>query len=198
VEVKEIEKTEVENPEDDVVEVKIVKSDNTLEENVKKMKYIDDSSGDSGSVKIKQNEEAPEVVTTIVNEEAGKDLENEAPKLNKKESMHLKKEKERSFFSFLDFFRFMFFSIGGSSLGTSSTAGSSFRSISSIFFSSSFCFAITKAIAVGTRSSTSSLGLDSSACSTFSFFCSTTLFSSCVSSIPGFTSFLSLEREHAS
>jgi hypothetical protein len=95
VEVKEIEKTEVENPEDDVVEVKIVKSDNTLEENVKKMKYIDDSSGDSGSVKIKQNEEAPEVVTTIVNEEAGKDLENEAPKLNKKESMHLKKEKER-------------------------------------------------------------------------------------------------------
>jgi hypothetical protein len=60
------------------------------------MKYIDDSSGDSGSVKIKQNEEAPEVVTTIVNEEAGKDLENEAPKLNKKESMHLKKEeKER-------------------------------------------------------------------------------------------------------
>ena len=95
-EVKEIEKTEVENPEDGVVEVKIVKSDKTLEENVKKMKYIDDSSGDSGSVKIKQNEEAPEVVTTIVNEEAGKDLENEAPKLNKKESMRLKKEeKER-------------------------------------------------------------------------------------------------------
>lgn len=95
-EVKEIEKTEVENPEDDVVEVKIVKSDKTLEENVKKMKYIDESSGDSGSVKIKQNEEAPEVVTTIVNEEAGKDLENEAPKLNKKESMRLKKEeKER-------------------------------------------------------------------------------------------------------
>ena len=91
-----VEVKEVENPEDDVVEVKIVKSDNTLEENVKKMKYIDDSSGDSGSVKIKQNEEAPEVVTTIVNEEAGKDLENEAPKLNKKESMHLKKEeKER-------------------------------------------------------------------------------------------------------
>lgn len=95
-EVKEIEKTEVENPEDDVVEVKIVKSDHTLEENVKKMKYIDESSGDSGSVKIKQNEEAPEVVTTIVNEEAGKDLESEAPKLDKKESMRLKKEeKER-------------------------------------------------------------------------------------------------------
>ncbi|CAC5384934.1 Band 4.1-like protein 3,Protein 4.1,Erythroid protein 4.1,Protein 4.1 homolog,FERM, ARHGEF and pleckstrin domain-containing protein 1,Band 4.1-like protein 2,Band 4.1-like protein 1,Cytoskeletal protein 4.1 [Mytilus coruscus] len=80
--------------EESVIEVKVVKSENTLEENVKKMKYIDDSSGDSVSEKVKENDETPEVVKQVVNEEAGN--ENVAPKLDKKESMRLKKEeKER-------------------------------------------------------------------------------------------------------
>ncbi|XP_071179442.1 band 4.1-like protein 3 isoform X4 [Mytilus edulis] len=80
--------------EESVIEVKVVKSENTLEENVKKMKYIDESSGDSVSEKVKEHDETPEVVKQVVNEEAGND--NVAPKLDKKESMRLKKEeKER-------------------------------------------------------------------------------------------------------
>ncbi|CAG2218360.1 Protein 4.1 homolog,Cytoskeletal protein 4.1,Band 4.1-like protein 1,Band 4.1-like protein 2,Protein 4.1,Band 4.1-like protein 3 [Mytilus edulis] len=80
--------------EESVIEVKVVKSENTVEENVKKMKYIDDSSGDSVSEKVKEHDETPEVVKQVVNEEAGND--NVAPKLDKKESMRLKKEeKER-------------------------------------------------------------------------------------------------------
>ncbi|XP_076100822.1 uncharacterized protein LOC143070043 isoform X6 [Mytilus galloprovincialis] len=80
--------------EESVIEVKVVKSENTLEENVEKMKYIDESSGDSVSEKVKEHDETPEVVKQVVNEEAGND--NVAPKLDKKESMRLKKEeKER-------------------------------------------------------------------------------------------------------
>ncbi|XP_063437528.1 band 4.1-like protein 2 isoform X3 [Mytilus trossulus] len=80
--------------EESVIEVKVVKSENTLEENVKKMKYIDDSSGDSVSEKVKEHDETPEVIKQVVNEEAGN--EHVAPKLDKKESMRLKKEeKER-------------------------------------------------------------------------------------------------------
>ncbi|VDI36581.1 Hypothetical predicted protein [Mytilus galloprovincialis] len=80
--------------EESVIEIKVVKSENTLEENLKKIKYIDDSSGDSVSEKVKEHDKTPEVVKHVVNEEAGN--ENVAPKLDKKESMRLKKEeKER-------------------------------------------------------------------------------------------------------
>lgn len=76
--------------EEGVVEVKLVKADNDLEENVEKMKYIDESSGDSINVTVKQ--ENKEVITPIINEEAGNDKAE--VKIDKKESIRLKQEEK--------------------------------------------------------------------------------------------------------